>query len=245
MESVREVFVWGTRIHGETGDGETNVLATTVGSPRRVTSLVGEEICAIALGEARTLALDRLGRVFHWGRKYGRSVDDNEKYTPKMYLWDDVAWVPTLIPWERRVEEICAGPLHCALILWGRLEVWTMGSNKYGQLGNGSKVSSSTPVQVKIPTEMEFAQVLQCSLGRHHSALLVKALSLNHDWIRIIFLDDVNSVLTWGRGSQGAHGHGSLMDVYVPKMLQLENHSSPRDVCLGRSYSCVLLGIVD
>ncbi|MBR6641505.1 MAG: Ig-like domain-containing protein, partial [Clostridia bacterium] len=71
--------------------------------------------------------------------------------------------------------------------------VWTSGHNYYGQLGNGTRIDSNIPVQVKINEDEYLTDVKQISVGDEFAAALTKT----------------GKVYVWGRGDYGQLGRGT------------------------------------
>ncbi len=85
------------------------------------------------------------GAVFHWGRVYGRAIDDNHSVRPRMFLWEDINWTPTRVPLPVMVRQVACGPAHCALVsVDGHL--WTFGSNKARALSAAGRGALWSPV---------------------------------------------------------------------------------------------------
>ncbi|XP_015122961.1 E3 ubiquitin-protein ligase MYCBP2 isoform X2 [Diachasma alloeum] len=70
------------------------------------------------------------------------------------------------IPSDSPVIQVTCG-LHHTVVLLQNGEVWSFGSNLYGQLGVGDLVAHAGPVQVKIPTT-----ATQVVAGSNHTAVL-------------------------------------------------------------------------
>ncbi len=116
------VKCWGQNGHGELGDGTTSNRLV----PTDVIGL-GASVVAIAAGETHTCALLESAAVKCWG---------NDRLTPGDVLGLDSP-----------VTAITAGGGHdCALTSAGGVKCW--GGNYYGQLGDGTVVSSESPVDV-------------------------------------------------------------------------------------------------
>lgn len=93
------------------------------------------------------------------------------------------------------VTQVVAGSLHaCALTTAGGVVCW--GGNSYGQLGNGTTVSSSTPVAVVGLT----ADVKQLDVGTYHTCAVTSA----------------GGVKCWGDGSSGQLGNGATANHASP-----------------------------
>ncbi len=71
------------------------------------------------------------------------------------------------------VAQISAGFEH-SMILKKNGDLWAVGNNEYGQLGDGTTENKSNPVQVKTATGEPMTQVAQVSAGRHHTIILKK-----------------------------------------------------------------------
>ncbi len=85
-----------------------------------------------------------------------------------------------------------------ALILDKKGNVWTMGRNNFGQLGDSSLVNSSNPKQVS-----NLKGIYKISRGYDHS----------------IALDSTGNLYLWGRNNYGQLGYPSVLDQLVPKKL--------------------------
>lgn len=117
------VECWGDNSSGELGDGTTVSRRT----PVEVSGL-GVSMAAISAGGVHTCALTTTGGVKCWGASYGPTPVD----------------VPGL---NGVVAAVSAGGGHdCVLTTAGGLKCW--GSNVYGQLGDGTTTSRTTPVDV-------------------------------------------------------------------------------------------------
>lgn len=95
-------------------------------------------------------------------------------------------------------------------------EIWCWGSNKYGQLGDGTNIDRSTPVKVE-------------GISGYFRELV---LGENHTCVR---LED-NSVKCWGRNNYGQLGDGTTVDSNVP--VQTALHSGAMQLAAGFNHTC-------
>ncbi|HCM52960.1 TPA: hypothetical protein DIS57_03315, partial [Candidatus Wolfebacteria bacterium] len=95
--------------------------------------------------------------------------------------------------------------------------VWAWGRNNYGELGEGSGISKSTPVQVS-----GLSDVIAVSAGGDH------ALALKSD----------GTVWAWGYNANGQLGDGTTINKTTP--IQIAGLSGVRTVLAGSLHSLVL-----
>jgi alpha-tubulin suppressor-like RCC1 family protein len=175
LRSDGTVWAWGDNSAAELGDGNTGPGPT----PVQVTGLTG--VTQIATGHDYSLALRSDGTVWGWGS----NVFDQLGTGASLF-----AVVPVQVAGLSGVTQIAAG------WWWGmavRVQirrgsavstVWTWGSNRSGQLGDGTTVSTATPVEVSGVNAPSIAAI---ATGRQNSMVL----------------GSDGSVWTWGAGDLG------------------------------------------
>jgi len=128
------VMCWGENTSGQLGEGST---ANTV-SPGAVRGLSGH-ITAIATSGMHTCALTEEGTVKCWGENQRGELGDGTT-TDRTLPVDATVFIGI-------GRSIALGmDLTCVLTDSGGVKCW--GSNRYGQLGNGTNTDSLTPVDV-------------------------------------------------------------------------------------------------
>jgi alpha-tubulin suppressor-like RCC1 family protein len=121
------VYCWGANVYGQLGNG-TEVTGT--GGPNMVVGLT-PTVTTIAAGPAQSCALTA-GTAYCWGTT----------------SYDVMKTLPEAVPGLSQLTAIAAGSMHaCA---WAAGNVYCWGDNARGQLGDGSTVSSLTPVRVAL-----------------------------------------------------------------------------------------------
>ncbi len=173
------VKCWGRNSEGELGDG----TIADKSSPVDVIGL-GSGVTALSAGGLHTCALIQgAGGVKCWGLNRNGQLGDGmtaDKSTPV-----DVVGLTS------GVAAISAGGSHtCALTTAGGAKCW--GSSDYGQLGDGTNASKTTPTDV-IGLRSGSATL---SAGGNHTCALTTA----------------GGVKCWGRNSEGQLGDGTIAD---------------------------------
>jgi alpha-tubulin suppressor-like RCC1 family protein len=134
LTTAGTVYCWGLNSRGQLG-AATNTDSITPVAVSGLTSAVA----AIAADWYYTCALTTAGGVYCWGDNYKGQLGDgttNDKTTPVAVngLGSGVASIAT-------------GVNHaCAITASGAVKCW--GDNQFGQLGDGTKTDSTTPVAV-------------------------------------------------------------------------------------------------
>jgi len=176
------VKCWGLNNKGQLGDNTTTNRVTAI----NVTGLTNG-ITAISAGYRYTCALVGSGEVTCWGDNLGGQLGDGtttDRYTPV-----NVSGLTSVI------TNISAGNYHiCALISSGGMKCW--GSNRYGQLGNGTTTNSSTPVDVSGLT----SGVALMESGGWHTCAVISS----------------GEMKCWGSNSEGELGDGTMTDHFTP-----------------------------
>ena len=208
------VLAWGFNRDEELGDGTTTDSSTPVpvGLP------AGTRVTAVSAGGYHNLALTSDGSVLAWGyNEFGALGDGTttNSSTP----------IPVHLPAGTRVTAVSAGLFdNLALTSDGSVLAW--GLNDYGELGDGTTNTSSTPstpVPVDLPAGTRITAV---SAGYQHS------LALTSD----------GSVLAWGNNTYGELGDGTttVSPTPVPVAVNLPAGTRVTAIAAGYSYSLAL-----
>jgi alpha-tubulin suppressor-like RCC1 family protein len=185
------VACWGDNRYGSLGDGTTTTSATPVAAH------VPGNVVALTAGDWHVCALIDDGSVQCWGVGFGTS--------------------PSPVAGLARVASLAAGDGHtCALLNDHTVKCW--GDNSFGQLGNGTTTSSSTPVAVSGLT----TAVAVTSGGDHTCALLSQG-----------------TVQCWGADNFGQLGDGQTYP-YSTVPVNVSGLSTITAISAGSSHTCAL-----
>lgn len=135
--STGEVRCWGDNSQGQLGVGDTDPRELSV-----FTLQASEGATRIAAGDQYTCVVLASGSVKCWGlfNGFAGSIGVSPQRTLR----------PTLFDVGGPVAYVAAGSNHaCARMLDGRVRCW--GANGAGQLGDGTNVDRSAPVDVALP----------------------------------------------------------------------------------------------
>ena len=174
------VVAWGYNDYGQLGDGNSG---NTLVIPTQVPGLAG--VSKLAAGHYHTMALKLDGTLWAWGRNtYGQLGDGtsgNNKTVPVQvvgvggsgYLADVVALAPAS---------------NHTIVLKSDGTVLSWGYNLKGQLGDGTIVQSTTPVQVSGLADVD---------------------CIAADGLHGMALKEDGTVWTWGNNQYGQLGNGT------------------------------------
>jgi len=186
QQDPQSVYCWGRNSSGEQGNG---TVGGFVDSPQRLENLSGEPVAISASTLYHTCAL----------------VKENAGTDVQVYCWGEI---PQLMQSSLPVIhsgfsldglEIVSGNEHTC-IRTSRGTVECVGTNTYGQLGDGTVASSTTPV-----SPQGLTNVAQISAGNHHTCIRKAD----------------GTAMCWGRNYSGQLGEGTTVDAPRPVSVQV------------------------
>ncbi len=173
---------WGNNHEGQLGD---NSRADRV-SPVEV-SMLPDGLRMIAAGEQHTCVMTAVGGVKCWGNNQEGQLGDGSAEPRTRPV--------TVQGLDRGVSAIATGWRHtCAVTTAGGVKCW--GSNKDGQLGDGTALGRTVPVDV---TGLSGGVIGLVAGGRHTCAVLTGG-----------------AVKCWGHNERGQLGDGTTSDKASP-----------------------------
>ena len=179
LTSAGAAYCWGYNGSGQLGNGSSGNQDSL---PHAVTMPVGVAFTQIAGGASFTCALTNSGGAYCWGSNASGQLGDNTQT-------DRLTPVRVQLPVGVTLTQLVTGSDHvCGRASDGTAYCW--GDNSYGQLGENSGVTQTTPVAVLLPTGVTFAQL---SAGEMHSCGLTAA----------------GVAYCWGDNSHGQIGDGT------------------------------------
>lgn len=193
-----QLHTWGRNNYGQTGLGFTSTLADNPDihpvAPARVSTTT--TFVSLAFNQNQSVALDASGKLWSWGDDSygqlgrgdsGRASCGSGSNNCRL----DMAEVSGL----EQVLAVSTGYSH-VLALRSDGTVWGFGLNDLGQLGDGSTVNRSTPVQVLWdPADAAtVGRIIQVSASSKSSYAL----------------DDKGQLWAWGRNQYANLGQGAV-----------------------------------
>jgi len=208
IDNSGRVWCWGDNSYGQIGDG------TTTGrlSPVNVSGMVGE-VVMVSAGQWHTCAVTSSNNARCWGYNYTGQLG-NGTYTSSS-LPVDVTGLST------NAVFISAGTSHtCAITASRGVKCW--GRNSDGQLGDGTNLDSTIPVDVTgLP-----ANVTSLASGHYHTCAVL----------------ETGSVYCWGRNIDGQLGDGTTINRNSPvRVTGFGGGDTAVLVSAGSAHTCVLL----
>ena len=196
-------FCWGNNDHGELGTGTrgNSTSPVAVSTPLKFAS--------VSAGWSYACALTVAGAPYCWGNAQDNDVGPAAANPIERR-------VPTLVTPDLTFSSLSAGFSHaCGVTSAGVVYCW--GENDDGQLGNGSKTASLTPVPIRAPSGIVFRSV---SAGLLHSCAVATD----------------GRAFCWGDGKSGTLGSGDRVSrdrpVAVAGTLRFSTISA------GNLYTC-------
>jgi alpha-tubulin suppressor-like RCC1 family protein len=212
-----ELYAWGSNSDGQLGDGSTanHHTPVKVALPADARQL---RWARIAAGTSHTLALTTDGRLWAWGNNRhgqfgnGTSISANRP-------------MPIALPNGAVATQLSAGNQH-SLVLTTDGELYAWGSNRYGQLGNGSTMPSLSPVAVTA-IRGRASRWAQVSAGRYHT------LAVTTD----------GRLYSWGSNEFGQLSGNASIERSSPQLVSLPTsarHQAWAQVSAGAAHSFAL-----
>jgi alpha-tubulin suppressor-like RCC1 family protein len=213
-------YCWGDNTSGQLGDGTTSMSAV----PRPISG--GLSFAMLAASGSSTCGLSTTGTAYCWGVNNAPSV-------------------PTAVSTTLTFSTIASGLSHqCALTTEGIAYCW--GNNTSGQLGDGTTVTSTSPVPVsggRAFVDIDSEGYHTCAITRDGQGFCWGANSFGqvgdgsvatpvtrpvavtgtHAFVMISVMSSASCGVTvagmalcWGRNSSGQLGDGTLTDRSIP-----------------------------
>jgi alpha-tubulin suppressor-like RCC1 family protein len=204
LDADGNLWTWGSDSYGQLGNGSAS--APDVTTPTQVSA--GTTYTAIAAGYGHSLAIDTDGNLWTWG------WDGNGQLGNGGASGANVT-TPTQIVSGTTYTTVTAGFGH-SLAIDTDGNLWTWGSDSYGQLGNGS----ASATDITTPT--------QVSSGTVHTTI---AAGGSHS----LAIDTDGDLWAWGWDLYGQLGNGSVSAADV---------TTPTQVSTGTTYTAIAGGSI-
>jgi alpha-tubulin suppressor-like RCC1 family protein len=163
LRSNNTVWSTGYNLYNQLGDGTGSnqpVPVPVLGIPG---SAKIEQICA---GQYNAAALDSTGRVYIWGYNVNANLGQGNTVA------STIAKIVNGVLTNEVVVQISCGNQH-TVVLTRNGTVFTWGFNNYGQVGDGSAATRSSPVQIYMDVFLYKRRVSQVCAGYQHTLALV------------------------------------------------------------------------
>ena len=202
------VYAWGDNSAGGLGNGSTVVNS---GTPVVVSLPSGVTASAISAAQGTGYAIGSDGKLYAWGDdvdgKLGNGSNSIDSFTP------------VVVPLPSGVTPTAvAGGYQSAYALGSDGKVYAWGDNSYGELGDGSVTSSSTPVPVSLPTGVTATTIA----GGGGTGFAIGS--------------DGN-LYGWGYNVNGGLGDGTTSTSDTPVVVELPSGVTPKLITAGLGFA--------
>lgn len=221
------LYSWGNNSYGQLGHGDTENRPVP-------TQIIGiSDVKDFDLGSKQVIASTNSGKAWLWGKSQTTptkltaigvqtvAIREGDYYGANYYLLTSdgkVSQGNSIVSGDlTNIIQIAAGREHL-LMLSNNGDVWALGDNGYGQLGNGSNTDSNTPVAVS-----KLNNIRSIEAGNNQS----------------FAIDNNGDLFAWGDNYSGRLGDGTTTNRNVP--VQITSLSDVQSVSAGYDHTLVLL----
>ena len=235
LDKNGKVYTWGDKGDGQLGDGTTENSTTPICISDKENAIKGKKIVKIVAEGYTTVALDKNGKVYTWGRNNSGQLGDGttEDSTIPICISDKEN--------ELKDKEIVDAVIgynfyggSCMIALDKNGKVYTWGRNYCGQLGDGTTEDSTIPI---------------CISDKENAIKGKKIVKVSNDY-NIMALDEDGKVYTWGYNRYGQLGNGTTENSTTPKCISNEENELKDkeivDAVIGYNsydYSCMMIAL--
>jgi len=211
---------------GENGRGQVDASSTntSIHTPLTPVDLANEGFVDVAAGLFHSAAITKDGELVTWGcGRFGQSLPPSDASTSKVGRWRPNDGVP--------LKQVSCGRRH-TVVLDESGRVWTMGDNKYGQLGRSNVSRSAVPELVSgvlgLPNS---GSTIEIHTGWSHTIAVVK----KEESPEI-------TLFGWGRNERGQLGYKSTEKfVDEPQLLNPNDGDiEVTSICCGAESSLIV-----
>ncbi|MCF7924822.1 MAG: hypothetical protein K9L64_06955, partial [Candidatus Izimaplasma sp.] len=229
ITSEGRIFTWGLNSIGQLGDGTSSTMSS---NPIDITSQFGlaqgEIFTYVSLGDYISSAITSEGKLFAWGQNGSGQLGDGTESSKS---------VPTDITsqfnlnTEEKIIKSSYGYRHSfAITSEGRFFAW--GENSYGQLGDGTTTSKSTPTEIT----SQFVLTVGESIIDFASSYDFSSATTSE-----------GRLFTWGENGYGQLGDGTQTPytphsnpIEITNQLNLSTEETVIKVSLGYTHSSII-----
>ncbi|GMY26079.1 ultraviolet-B receptor UVR8 isoform X2 [Fagus crenata] len=218
--SGNQIYAFGSGKRGQLGISKDKVKLITL--PEVTYGLEDVKIVSIAANGDHSAALSVDGCLYTWGRGFSGTPD---------------AQFPQCLPSSLRFTTVAVGWNH-ALALTGDGEVFMLGGNYHGALGDLEKMSpakqlpdSREAILEKVPG-LNGIKIVQIAAGAEHSAVVTEN----------------GEIKTWGWGEHGQLGLGNTCDQISPQSVSLShnpNEAATYELYCGSGFTFAIMNPCD
>jgi alpha-tubulin suppressor-like RCC1 family protein len=202
-------YCWGSDDFGQLGDGSGPPGTTT--SPVAVLGALGFR--SVSAGDKHTCGVTTANVAYCWGFNAGGQLGDSTTS-------NSFAPVAVAAPPGVGFTSVSAGFGHtCAVSTAGPAYCW--GINSFGQLGDGTTTSSSTPVLVAAPGGATFTAVSAAGFNGYTCGVVTGG-----------------AIYCWGSNGSGQLGDGTTADHWTPTLMAAPAGVAFTSVSAGEAHAC-------